>query len=439
MKPKRVSVLAILLICALLFSGCGGIFPGRATPTLEPTPEPTVAPTPTPTPSPTPTPPPTPEPTPVYDLNFSVGGQPVSATVETMDLTQAAPEEIDRLISVLPALPALKTLELGWADAADPAVSWDQIKAIQEAAPGVTINYRVGINGYYFHLTDEILNLSHLSVPEDGGLVLQVAQCMPNLRILDMDSCGVSDESMAAIRDALPGVEVIWRVFFGDAYSTRTDVERLMVSNPDRGNVALTGETMKGLYYCTKLKYLDLGHLTWLDDCGWAANMPDLEVLIIAMTGISDISALANCPKLNYLEYQTTRANDITPLANLTQLRDLNICYNFALRDLRPLYGLDLRRLYIGSMTPIPKEQVEEYRKLHPNCKINTTTTNPTEEEWRKLQDDSWPPKSDPRYEQLYDEFQYYNAPSCYAYNENDYYYYARYEYPNPDAADAWW
>ena len=437
MKQRNVSVLAVLLTCALLLSGCGGIFPGRATPTPDPTPEPTVA----PTPAPAPTPEPTPTPAPVYDLNFSVGGTPLSASAESLNLTQAAPDEIDRLITVLPALSALKTLELGTADAAAPTVSWEQIRAIQEAAPSVTINYRVGINGYYFQLTDEILNLSHFPIADEGRVTLQVAKCMPNLRILDMDSCGVSDESMAVIRSALPGVDVIWRVFFGDAYSTRTDAERLLISNPDRGNVPLTGEVMKGLYYCTKVKYLDLGHLTWLTDCGWAVNMPDLEVLIIAMTGIKDISALANCPKLNYLEVQTTCINDITPLAGLTQLKDLNICYNFALRDIRPLYGLDLRRLYIGSMTPIPNEQVEEYRKLHPDCKINTTTTNPTEEEWRKLEDGSWPPTSDPRYEQLYDEFQYYTNPNCYAYNENDPYFYNRYEYPDPNVQQhqAWW
>ena len=127
MKHKTVSVLAVLLICTLLLSGCGGIFSGRVTPTPDPTPEPTVA----PTPAPAPTPEPTPTPAPVYDLNFSVGGTPLSASAESLNLTQAAPDEIDRLITVLPALSALKTLELGTADAAAPTVSWEQIRAIQ--------------------------------------------------------------------------------------------------------------------------------------------------------------------------------------------------------------------------------------------------------------------------------------------------------------------
>ena len=422
MKHRFGFALGILLLCVILLAGCGSIFPARSTPTPEPTPTPTPAPTPTPTPDP------------VYDLNFTVGGQQISAGMTDLNLTSVAPtsEEIDRLISVLPGLPSLKSIELPLVDAAAPTVSWEQIRAIQEAAPDITFDYRFSLFGPTFRLTNKVLNLSHYPV-SDSSLVLKVAQCMPNLQIIDMDTCGVPDEEMAVIRDALPEVEVIWRVFFGDSYSTRTNVDRLVISNPDRSTFKLTGEAMRPLKYCTAVKYLDLGHLTYLDDCSFAAYMPDLEVLIIAMTGIKDISALANCPKLNYLEYQTSAASDLEPLSGLTRLKDLNICYDLALRDIRPLYGLDLDRLWIGSLTPIPKEQVEEYQRLHPNCAINTTTVNPTEEEWRKLEDGAWPPNSAPRYEQLYNEFQYYNNPGCYAYNDNDTLFWSRYPYPSEE------
>jgi hypothetical protein len=130
-------------------------------------------------------------------------------------------------------------------------------------------------------------------------------------------------------------------------------------------------------------------------------------VLIIAMTGIRDISALANCPKLNYLEYQTSAGNDLEALSGLTQLKDLNICYNLAMRDIRPLYGLNLDRLWIGSLTPIPKEQVEEYQRLHPNCKINTEAFDP-HDGWRWLgYDDDLNPIRDPRYDLLVQQFGY--------------------------------
>ena len=431
MKLKPViPVIPVLLVFALLLTACGGLFPGRtqspaATIEVETTAEPEPEDNPDSELAAEATPELTPEPAPVYDLNFTVGGQTLSAATESLDLTQATPEEIDRLITVLPALTGLQSLELGTAAADSPAVSWDQLQAVKEAAPAVSMNGEVLLNGYRFSLSDEVLNLSHMSFSDDGKLALQIASCMPNLRILDMDSCGVPDESMAAIRDSLPGVKVIWRVFFGDAYSTRTDVERLMVSNPDRGYVPLTSEVMKGLYYCTDVKYLDLGHLSYLDDVGYASKMPDLEVLIIAMTAIKDISALADCPKLNYLELQSCGAVDLSPLSGLKQLKDLNICYDFALRDIRPIYDLDLDRLWIGCLTPIPQDQIQEYQSRHPNCWINTTTENPTEEEWRILEDGV----AAPRYFQLYDEFLYANFPMCYAYNENDPYFWRRVDF----------
>jgi hypothetical protein len=362
------------------------------------------------------------------DLPFTVAGQEVNASTESLNLANATPEEIERLISALPSLTNLKNLTLGFAAAETPLVSWEQIGRIQEMRPDINIDYPFSVRGYQFHLNDEVLNLNHIRFEDEGALARQIAACMPKLRIIDMDSCGVSDESMAAIRDEFPGVEVIWRVYFGNAYSARTNVERLLMSNPERDNTVWNNDVLKGLYYCTKVKYLDLGHLSLISDCGWAANMPDLEVLIIAMTAIKDISALANCPKLNYLEFQTTAACDLSPLSGLKELKDLNICYNFALRDIRPLYDVDLDRLWIGCLTPVPKEQIAEYQRLHPNCKVNTTTVNPTEEEWR-TRSDLYPPTGVERYQQLYEEFQYGNFPMCYAYNENDPYFYNRFEY----------
>jgi len=362
------------------------------------------------------------------ELPFVVADQEVSASTESLNLAYATPEEVARIIDALPSLPSLHNLILGFSSAEEPLVSWEQIRCIQELRPDIIIDYPFSVRGYSFHLNDEILNLNHIRFDDEGALVRQIAICMPNLRIIDMDSCGVSDESMAAIRDDFPEVDVIWRVYFGGAYSARTDVERLLMSNPDRDETVWNDDVLKGLYYCTKVKYLDLGHLPLITDVKWASNMPDLEVLIIAMTAVKDISSLANCPKLNYLEFQTSAACDLRPLSGLKELKDLNICYDFALRDIRPLYDLDLDRLWIGCLTPIPREQIAEYQIRHPDCKVNTTTENPTEEEWR-IRSDLYPPTAVDRYEQLYEEFQYGNFPMCYAYNENDPYFNNRFEY----------
>ena len=425
----RLSCLAVLL-SVLVLTGCGKLFSAPASvqepvSTLVPA-SVEIAPTPEPTPVPTPTP----TPTPTYDLNFSIGDQKISASMTSLDLSQATAEDVDRLISVLPALTSLKTLELGSANAEDPVISWEQVRALENGLPQATLNYTFSLRGFPFQLSDQILNLNHLVFEDEGELAEQIASCMPNLKVLDMDSCGVSNESMAAIRDRFPNVNVVWRVWIGADYSTRTDVERLMISNPDRGGDLNTPESIAGLFYCNKVKYLDMGHNYLMTDISFIRNMPDLEVLIIAMTAIKDISPLAGCKNLNYLEYQTSAASDLSPLSGLTKLKDLNICYDFALRDIRPIMNLELDRLYIGCLSPVPPEQIAQYRQLHPNCIVNDTTEDPTEESWRYgdiHHNGGW--EAAPRYEKLRLEFEYDNFPTCYAYCGNDGMEFGRFEY----------
>ena len=129
---------------------------------------------------------PTPEPTPNYDLNFTVAGQQISAGIESLDLSQASAEEIDRLVSVLPALPALKNLELGNAAAESPRVTWTQLRALEEGLPQASFNYSFTIQGYPFSLSDQILNLNHFTFQDEGALASEIAACMPNLKVLDM-------------------------------------------------------------------------------------------------------------------------------------------------------------------------------------------------------------------------------------------------------------
>ena len=122
----RLSCTALLL-SVLLLTGCGKKSDSSASvQQAASTPAPAAAEI-TPTPAPTPVPTPTPTPTPTYDLNFSIGEQQISASMTSLDLSQATAEEVDRLISVLPALTSLNTLELGTADGENPVISWEQV------------------------------------------------------------------------------------------------------------------------------------------------------------------------------------------------------------------------------------------------------------------------------------------------------------------------
>ena len=366
----------------------------------------------------------------VSAATLTVGEQHITSDSVDVDLSTATPEEFDRFLQLLPELTSLQHVGLGFApNALEPMFTWEQVRKLSEGVPkGAEIDYTFQMYGYRFHLDDRILNLNHILFEDNGQLACAIADCMRNLEILDMDSCGIGNERMVEIRDRYPDVDVVWRVRIGRDYATRTDETRLVISNPDRGGDLDTPESIEGLYYCTKLKYLDMGHNYKLSDISFVKNMPDLEVLIIAMTNIKDISPLAECPNLNYLEYQTSSACDLRPLSGLKNLKDLNICMNLELRDIRPIMDLDLDRLYIGCYVPIPREQIETFKSLHPNCIVNTTTDDPTNEGWRMdMIDGVW--SYVPRYAQLRLEFMYDNFPQCYAYTENDPRAWGRFEY----------
>ena len=149
--------------------------------------------------------------------------------------------------------------------------------------------------------------------------------------------------------------------------------------------------------------------------------MPDLEATVLAMGNWSDVSPLASCPKLRYAELQTTCINDLRPLARLQNLTDLNLCYNFALHDITPLYDMpQLQRVYLGMYTPVPAEQVAELQRRNPNCEINTSTENPTDGMWRYTAVTPYGNELAPAYEWLREVMRYEEAPGSYAYSYND-------------------
>ncbi len=359
----------------------------------------------------------------VLNFDVSVSGIKLSPETTSLDLSKADTSAISKLLPWLSVVKNIESIDLG-SESDNRTLTWDDIVALQEAAPNAVMSYSFKLYGKDFTLADTEMVLRRIPIDDEGALVKKVTACMPNLKHLDMDWCGVSDEAMAEIRDALPNTNVVWRIWFGTGYTVRTDVERILASNPGIGG-ELSPENTRSLKYCTKVKYLDLGHNSYLGDISFVSYMPDLEVAVLAMANWSDASPLADCPKLEYLELQTSSLNDLRPLSELKNLKHLNIAHCFALTDLSPIYDLQLERLWIGRLTPIPKEQVEAYQKLVPECKINTTTTDPTEECWRYIGcNEVGVMLLDPRYELLREQLQYGLGRSAYAYLGNDPYYY---------------
>ena len=356
------------------------------------------------------------EPSPTPPASYEILGTEYPENAESVDLSTLTNDNATDTAALLSRMSNVKNIYIG--NEQDNPLSWDSISMIHEAAPQAVIDYGFTLYGKDFNLSDESMDIKWTKIDDEGALVEQITACMKNLTYLDMDSCGVSNERMAEIRDSLPNAEVVWRIWFGDWYTARTNVEKILASMPGKAG-ELIHDNVMDLKYCTKVKYLDLGHNNYLDTIEFIRYMPDLEVLITGMTFVEDYSPVADCPKLEYVEAMTSRLHDLSPFAELKNLRHLNVCYNFALTDISPLYGLtELERLYIGWHCPVDPAQVEEMQRRAPDCLINTTTKDPTEEEWRFAFGGYHP-----RYELLRQQFGYEEWDFAYIWNDPLYYY----------------
>ena len=245
--------------------------------------------------------------------------------------------------------------------------------------------YRFVFYGRYLTTLDEEMVLDHSPMEDEGAAVRAILPLMRRCRLLDMDSCGVSSESMAEIRDAYPEIDVVWRVWFGYEFSCRTDIEFLMNSYFAAG---MTDELTKDLKYCTKVRRLDMGHNRELHDWSFLSYMPDLEICIITDSGWENLEMLSGCTKLEYLEAIPISHTyvDLTPLGTLVNLEQLNICGIGESDGWEALMNLTkLKRLWIGHWTAysFPDGAIEQIEAALPNTEINTTEMAAAVGSWR--------------------------------------------------------
>ena len=341
------------------------------------------------------------------EFHFSalIGGRVFDGDAASLDLHDARREDVQELAVMLSCMPNLQTVELGSETAG--MIPWADIALLKSVRPDVKFHYSFTLYGKDVNLDTEKLDYRGVKITDNGDALYSVLSCMNNCTYLDMDSTDVSNESLERLRDLFPQTKIVWRVWFGDYYSVRTDVERILASKPTVGGMIYDASVLK---YCTDVQYLDLGHNYELADFSFLGAMPKLEVLIVAMTAITDISPLRNCPNLEYLELNSTNIKDLSPLASCTKIHHLNIAGCPNITDISPLYGMtELERLWIGCKTPVPADQVAQMKSVAPGCTINTTTEDPTEEYWRYTRYDPEEPKYYwvPRYELLRNQMGY--------------------------------
>ncbi len=354
-----------------------------------------------------------------FSYSFNIDGISYSLQDTELDLSSLKSQDVAGTVAVLPCMKNLVKIDLG--DEKSSSLSWSDIEMLEKACPEAEFEYTFELYGKSFSLTDETIDLSKTQIDDDGAAIVEVLPALYRCKTLDMDDGGVvtglSNERMQQIREQFPDIDVVWRIWFGQLYSVRTDTERILASKPSVGGLIDDSEAAK-LKYCTKVKYMDLGHNEFIYDISFVRSMPDLEVFIIAMNGVSDLSPLESCPKLEYLEIFTTPVSDLSPLRNAKALRHLNISNCPNLSDISPLFGLtELERLWIGTATPVPEEQVQQMQKNAPNCKISTSSEDPHGDYWRYTWYDEnnatyhWVPRYEKLREQLgynYQEYSFY-------------------------------
>ncbi|MBR1456770.1 MAG: hypothetical protein IJ594_06375, partial [Oscillospiraceae bacterium] len=356
-----------------------------------------------------------------------------------LDLTQLREEDVDAILPLLAQMSELRHVDLGLAfpiseeeiekvdtrgkvtvetvlvaeDLAHteqtPRLSWEAVRKLQEVCPAGSVEYGFRLWGKDLTTLDEALDFNHIRMDDEGAAVKAVLPYMENCRSLDMDFCYVSSPAMAEIRDAYPDMHVVWRVWFGNDCSVRTDVDTVLASNL---NHVLTDYNTEEMKYLTALKYLDIGHNEYLHDFSFMEYMPDLEVAIICLGGLHDLSYVSKCTKLEFLEINTLKPGiDLSPLASLTNLEHLNICYDGKVTGYEALEHLTkLKRLWIGTHTYIPEEYIEHLREVLPDTNINTTEGTGCGGYWKHSPQGGY----DPRYAEIRATFDYDHYPtSC--------------------------
>ncbi|MBQ7692571.1 MAG: hypothetical protein IJT29_03070 [Oscillospiraceae bacterium] len=341
------------------------------------------------------------------------GGEVLDSGTKSYDLSGASLDDAMAAAEKLALLPALRTLRLGSEGGSQ---TWESLASLRTLLPDTVFRYGFTLYGKSCDLSDASLNLRGVPIGDGGAELRRVIPLMRDLNYVDMDSTGVSNGEMEKLRADYPDVKFVWRVFFGDSYSVRTDVQRILASKPSAGGMIYDWD-VEALSCCHEVVFLDLGHNQGLTDISFVSQMPKLEVAILGMCGWSDATPLASCPELEYLEMFSTNCTDLSPLAKCKNLKHLNAANIVGLEDISPMYTMtQLERFYIGSMNRVPWEQCEEFQKRVPNCEFDTLVyEDPTGGHWR------WDENADqvPRYYLLRMQFGNYES-EVYSFTWND-------------------
>ena len=332
-----------------------------------------------------------------YSISFK--DRIIGSEDEAVDFSDLPASDLSAIKAALIVLPKVKKVNLNPRSGSS---KWtlDEADQLQQLREGLLVDYTTKSFGVSFSLADEAVSFNGKNLKRRIEELKLLLPYLRNVKRVDMENCGIDNETMAALRDQFPQPKLVWRVKVG-AYTVRTDAR--MIKFSAGGGKALHDKDTENLKYCRDVRYLDLGHNEFRH-IDFVANMPELEVCIIAVGYMTSLEGIQNCPKLEYAEFLSGLITDVSPLAACTELVHLNLVYN-RIKDMTPLYGLTkLERLWI-SRNDIPADQVARFKELVPDCQVNTTVQNPTRGGWRYFDEEFT--QITPRYDLLRRQFRY--------------------------------
>lgn len=290
--------------------------------------------------------------------NVPVGNEKVSNKVAELEIT---PELNITDVSFFNYLPNLNSLTIS-SIKSSPFLQ-DIVNAAKAVNSDIAIKCSTSVYGVDIDNDTEFLDLN--TIPIDDLTELDVALgIFPNIKTVEICSCTLDNETIAALRDKYPDKKIVWLIKVS-RFSIRTDAQVFSTLGKMK-YYDFTSEVASPIFkYCTELRALDLGHNN-LTDISEITNLKHLHTLILADNAISDISPLAELKDLNYIELQANKIKDAAPLGELPLLEDLYIVKNSKIQNIVSVGKCTkIHKLYISSCG-ITGNEIWELKKAIP-------------------------------------------------------------------------
>ena len=306
-------------------------------------------------------------------------GQEYGEDTTELDLSAMTSEQVEEVSQKLPMLPALEKITLTDAGG-NSQLPKEDVKTLQEAVPGVVIDYSFDFFGTRLSTAEEEVHIKNVKIGDEGESEVRAAlDLLPNCKRFVLENCQISNEVMAKLRaDYRDRTKVVWRVSFGKG-SSLTDAQIL------RAVYDLVDTNCANLTYLEDVRFMDIGHNEFLKESSFISGMKSLEYVIISGSMISDLKPFANCKNLKVLEAAFCEyIYSAEGLESCENLERLNISYTH-ITDLSPLDNLNLVNLcamYEGK-SRVPVEEQERFKALKPDCKMTFVGSQPYGSAWR--------------------------------------------------------